>query len=687
MSTYFTGVMSKKSTPSEVATDIKSKFDMWYNDLDELRDKASNYRKYYRGIPDKLPEWSHPDSPNYFVPYLETLVDTITAKFFLSLFAHDPIIRYNALDRKSVLPTRVTERIIHYYLNHRTPNVLTHLYLWVVDAILQGYGFLYVYWDKQTSGKTVSVPVPEEIEAELPEEEMFIPEGEAIPGPEGEIPGPEGEIPPPIDIEEELVKSQVQERTTYEGFQFSVLDVDDIAADFNESDINKTPVIVREYINPEVYLERMDSMDYEPLDEDQIEGAIVDYRGPTPASDDRDESETQIRQKLELLHYYGKGYLSGEDDDKLQDLKVTVLCNTTDPDQPQMTVKKTSLGFKPLCVIRFKPEKNRMDGRGVGDQCYDLNTELNINFNSRILNTSQALHRMYIIGINAGLRDKSQLISRPGGTVEVENINEIREMNHPPLQPEAFAHTRETIGYMEDVTAAQDIIQGKTSRQELATTATLKDSNAKQRLELHIFRMAKEGLSQLGDLLRVMLIEMHDPNDELTAILTKDEIEKFGPQLTNEEGGQSLVDEEGFMQVKVADLDGAMYADTEVSATDGDKRSVRQEMIQLLQMILQLMPNGNPTGEVTDEGKMVVEKVNVSRWIRELFRLWGRVDFKDFVQRLEVPIPPEVQQQTAGQQQPVSGQTEPPGSAVPPPAQEMQAMLDAVDQRMTTGGE
>lgn len=657
--------MSKKSTPSEVATDIKSKFDTWYNDLDEQRDKAADYRKYYRGIAQKLPEWSHPDSPNYFVPYMETLVDTIAAKFFLSLFAHDPVIRYNALNRESVLPTKITERIIHYYLNHRTPNVLTHLYLWVVDAILQGYGFLYVYWDKQTSGKTVSEPIPEEIEDILPE----------------------GEMPEEVTIEEEeLIQDRVQERTTYEGFQFSVLDIDDVAADFNESDINKTPVIVREYINPEVYLERMESMDYEPLDEEQIEGAIVDYRGPSPASDDRENAETQIRQKLELLHYYGKGYLTGEADDKLQDLKVTVLCNTADPEQPQITVAKTSLGFKPLCIIRFKPEKNRMDGRGVGDQCYDLNTELNINFNSRILNTSQALHRMYLIGINAGLRDKSQLISRPGGTIEVENINEVREMNHPPLQPEAFAHTRETIGYMEDVTAAQDIIQGKTSRQELATTATLKDSNAKQRLELHIYRMAKEGLSQLGDLLRVMLIEMHDPNDELTAILTKDEIEKFGPQLTNGEG-QNLVDEEGFMQVRVADLDGAMYADTEVSATDGDKRAVRQEMIQLLQMILQLMPNGNPTGEVTDDGKMVIEKVNISRWIRELFRLWGRVDFKDFIQRLEVPIPPEVQQQVSGQQQPMSGQTEPPGAAVPPPAQEMQAMIDAVDQRMTTGGE
>lgn len=667
---YFSGVMSKSSTPEQVANDISEKFDSWYGNLSDLRDKSVQYRQAYKGIPNPLPEWAHPDSPNYFVPYMETLVDTIAAKFFLSLFAHDPVIRYNPLDRQSVLATRITERLIHYYLNHRTPGAMTQLFLWVSDAVLQGYGFLYVYWDKNATGKTVAVPIPPEVDAELTDEEanQVATEDQAAP--------------------EELVRNEVQETVSYEGFQFSVLDIDDIAADFNEPDLTKTPICVREWINPETYMDRMESMDYEPLTEEQIEGAIQDYRGP---STDEDADTNTPRKKLELIHYYGKGYLNGEDQDKLQDLKVTILRQCSDPEQPNLIVKKLSLGFKPICIIRFKPEKGRLDGRGVGDQTYDLNTELNISFNSRILNTSMALHRMLIIDQRAGIKDKSQLIPRPGGYIECEDINGIKELVHQPMLPEVFQSARETIGYMQDVTAAQDIVQGKANRQELATTATLMDNNAKQRLELHIFRMAKEGLSQLGDLLRTMLIDMYDPNDTLTAILSKDEIDKFGPQL-KDANGQQMVDQEGFMEVQVKDLRGAMYADTEISAIDGDKRAVRQEMMQLLQTLMQVIPNGNPTGEMDlQKGTMKVEKINMSKWIKELGRMWGREDTKDLVTTQDVPIPPQMlqamQQQGGGGQQQPNPPKETPGASVPPPAQEMEAMVQAADQRMATGGE
>jgi hypothetical protein len=146
------------------------------------------------------------------------------------------------------------------------------------------------------------------------------------------------------------------------------------------------------------------------------------------------------------------------------------------------------------------------------------------------------------------------------------------------------------------------------------------------------------------------------------------------------------------MEVQVKDLRGAMYADTEISAVDGDKRAVRQEMMQLLQTLMQVIPDGNPTGEMDlQKGTMKVEKINMSKWIKELGRMWGREDTKDLVTIQDVPIPPQMlqamQQQGGGGQQQSNPPKETPGASVPPPAQEMEAMMQAADQRMATGGE
>lgn len=646
---YFTGVLDRKSTAQEIGDDIGHKFKKGLTANQDARDRAKDYLNYFKGIPDALPEWHHPDDPNYFVPYMEVLVDTIVAKFFLTLFAHNPIIRYQPQDRASILSTRIVERLIHYQINHQIPDALTHLYLWVQDAVLQGYGFLNVYWDKQSRIHTEEVTVTDPIT----EEPLFDNEGK------------------------EIIRPMIVEEIDYQGFKFDVLDIEDVVADWNEIDFKASYVIVREYINPEEYFDRMKGMEYEKLTEEQIDKAIVPYDRFEDSGEREREDKTKM--KLELLHYYGKGYLDGGEDDELQDIKITILTHSTGTDGvTNYIVKKESLGFKPFCILRFKPEKGRLLGRGVGDQTYDLNTELNLNFNARILNISQAMHRMWKVGLNAGLKDRDQLISRPAGVIDCEDITQIQEVVHTPLVPDAFNNSRETIQYMQDVTAAQDIIRGKMSRQEFATTASIMDSNAKQRLELHIYRMAKEGLSQLGDLLRQMLLAMYDPNSPLIAVLGKDEQERFAGDL-----GEA-VDEQGFMQVGVKDLKGAMFATTEVSATEGDKRAVRQEKLQLLQTLLSLIPNGTPTGEVDEQGRPIFERVSPTAVVKDLFRLWGQHDIKNLIER--VPIDPQTGMVAGPQQQPQRRTGEPVGAGGAPPVNEMVNRMDALDRGLEQGG-
>jgi hypothetical protein len=198
---------------------------------------------------------------------------------------------------------------------------------------------------------------------------------------------------------------------------------------------------------------------------------------------------------------------------------------------------------------------------------------------------------------------------------------------------------------MQSVTAAQDIIQGRSVRQELATTAQLLNQNARQRLSLQIFRMARDGVSTLGDVMRQMIIELYDPEDELTAILSQDEMDRFGKDL----GGS--VSPEGFMSVKVQDISKAMFAVTNVAAVDGDERAMRQELLQLGQIILGTAGQGWPTGEmftgpdgqpiIDPQSGMPLQKyrtLDMDQWVKELYRTWKRSDRRLMFRDIPGPV-------------------------------------------------
>lgn len=642
---YFSGVLSKSATEEEQLEDLVSKYKKGQEDNRDAIEKALKYSDYFNGKPPALPEHRHPDDPNLFVPYMEVLVDTIVAKFFMSMFAQNPIIRYKTETAEAKLATRIVERLVHYQLRHRIPDVLTNLYLWVQDAVLQGYGILHVYWDKQTHSKMRMVPELNELT------------GAPALGKEGE----------------EITRPRIETITDYEGFKFNVVNIEDVAMDWKTNDFRKGWIIVRELIDPEEYMARMESEDYNRLTEEEIEKSIIPGT-KHKAADITEKGEN--REKIELLHYYGKGYLFGGDDDVLQDLKITILKNNNpkQTNKRHFNVKREAFGFKPFIIARLKPQKNDALGRGVGDQTYDLQTELNINFNARILNIYHALHGGYFVGQDAGVRNRDDLTSRPGMIVECEDINQIREINHRPLTAEAFNSSQETKSIMQEVTAALDIVQGHAERQELATTATIYNANAMRRLELHIFRMAQEGLSQLGDLLRLMMIEMYDPKEELTAVLAKDEISMFGGDLTG------LVDQDGFMVVKPKDLEGAMYATTEVTATEGNNQQKIQEILQMVQHQLSLAPQGFPIGVDPKTGQPSGHRMlNMEKVFGEIFHLQGKHDVEDYF--IDVPTPTVDE---SGQQAPAANRGAPGGTGAPPP-NEMQNILAAANTAATEG--
>lgn len=646
---YIKGVLDKGATSEEVADDIAARFDEGIKANGDALDEIEQIRAHLNGDPPDLPAWKHPDDPNYTVPYMETLVDTIIAKFFMAVLAHNPIIRFLPENKKSVLAARLVERTVHYLTNKRIPNAFTHLYLWIHEAVSVGLGLLYVYYDRVERKYTQMTTVY----------------------------GPDGA--PQIDEEGKTVRvPELVTEVDYEGFKLDVLDLQDVTGDWEN--IDNEEYIVREYIEPKEYLHRVKTLGYVEMTMEELKELTSSNKSKRDYVSTTENIDDKFRDKIEILHYHGLGYI--DDGDELENVKITVFKKKAN-DGERREIVRTSSAMCPIIPMRFKPVLKKFQGRGVGQQTKDLNTELNINFNSRLLNLSHALHTGWIIGSEAGLVDEDELTSRPGMTIHCDKPEQVVPITRAAVTQEAFSASEETKATMRDVTAAQDIVQGKAQRQELATTATLLDSNAKQRLEVHIFRMAKEGFGKYGDILKIGITELFDPDNPIMLNFSKDEMDQFAGQFPD-----GAVDENGMMEISSELLRGAMYATTEVSALAGDTRSQRQELLQLIQMVMQMTGGqGWPTGQTDPKtGAPIMERLNFSNSIKEMYRLWGLngIDIKSMIEQYAAQPPP--QEGGGGQQKQAGPGSEPPGySAAPNPA-EMQARLTAaMDQAVTEG--
>lgn len=656
---YFSGVCSLESSEDEQANDIGQKFNTGVTQNTEFINRYYKYQDIIKGIPDALPSWKHEDDPNLFVPMTETLVETVTAEFFMMLFAQNPWISFQPNRAEDLLVTKLMERCIHYQITQRIPEAYTQLYLAVKEAVAMGHSMMFLYFNKNSR-------VAEEV-SEVKDEE-----GNPLLDPSGNP----------------LLHVEVNEVVDYEGLQFKVLDPNCYAIDWDRPDWRKNWVCVKEEILPEEYLDRVKSQGYTPLTEDQLEKSIVWGQDSKQYKKQKDAIN---RPRLILIHYYGKGFIN----QTWMDIKCTALDHCGFYHQPLMLVHKMPLRFKPFVQFKLIPESGTARGRGVCDQIYDMQIALNNMFNARQLAIAYALYPGLIVGEDAGVKDPDDFIAKPMQVIKCQNPEAIKPIQRNVIPPEAFMCTEEIKRTMESVTAAQDIIQGRTVRQELATTAQIINQNARQRISLQIFRMARDAVSTLGDVMRQMTVELYNPDDELTAILTQDEMDRFGLDL------QGKISPEGFITVKVSDISKGMFAVTNVSAVDGDERAMRQELLQLGQIIMGTAAQGWPTGEIYQDanGQPIIDPqsglplqkyrtLNMDDWIKELFRTWKRSDRKLMFRDIPGPVMMPGTQNKPVQQSGVTDTSGPgiPGATAAKPVQDVQSQLQAFDQAISQEG-
>lgn len=644
------GINNPKADDNEVSSDIIKRFQYAWGQISDVRNSHVKWLRAFYGIPESLPAYKKgTGASNLHVPLMEPLTDTIVAKFFLTLLSHNPFIRFEteSSDKEDILAARVLERVVKYLIADRIPGGKEQLYLWLQDAVLYGQGFLHVYFDTVSHTRNSIEVVPNPVNQKIP---LF----DALGNP--------------------ITAEVVSEVIDYTGLKFEIIDINNLALDWSTSDWRKSWIIVRERIDPEIYLERVKNSGYKELDNDSIKAICggdaefddiqieVDGKSGTTMGTDGNID----RKKIELYHYYGKGYVpyyneNGEIIDKIrQDCKVVVAGRKDKNGDKILVVPPVPFGVKPIAMMKFKPKRGEALGRGVGAQIYDLQGELNVTRNQRLDAINFVLNQGYIVSPGA-VENEDDLNSRMGQVIhKTDPLGTVEPIPRGQIPIEAWKHEEEIKADAQLVTSSADILRGGMERKETAFTANLRNSNAGQRLEAVVFRMANEGLRELAEVMRGLLSEFTPSNNPVIIKLTQDEAEKYAAEL-----GELYSPESRTVSVTPDILKRTMFAIPCISALDGDNQAKSQQLLQMLQILqpfLQLNPQtGLPIGWKDKAQNTVLPDVGYI--IREYARL-QKIELKDMLvtipnQKIQQAQQQQMQMQMALQQSKGGGQPAP----------------------------
>jgi hypothetical protein len=139
----------------------------------------------------------------------------------------------------------------------------------------------------------------------------------------------------------------------------------------------------------------------------------------------------------------------------------------------------------PFAMQSFERMPGEVVGRSALHFIYHLQEEVNTQRNQRIDNVSLILNVMW--KVRKGTVDKQQLISRPGGIIELEDMGDIEPASVPDFTGSSIREDSITIKEMEDTLGSPAITQGiESAGDQTATEITSQNSNASVRIDVKL---------------------------------------------------------------------------------------------------------------------------------------------------------------------------------------------------------
>lgn len=158
-------------------------------------------------------------------------------------------------------------------------------------------------------------------------------------------------------------------------------------------------------------------------------------------------------------------------------------------------------GKKPFVSLSFEELSKEFNGMSAAQILQHLQAELNTTRNQRIDNISMLINRMWKRRRGADI-DESQLVSRPNGIVDLDNMEDLQELPMQGLPASAYQEEAILKADMENVLATPPVVRGASgAKSETATEIVTKNTNSGVRFEIKILLYGKviERLAYLMD--------------------------------------------------------------------------------------------------------------------------------------------------------------------------------------------
>lgn len=393
---------------------------------------------------------------NLFIPYTFSIVETVLPRLIATIFASRPYIGVLPVNQTSVETAKMHELLLDYQLTQRI-NTIEVASMWIKEALMYGTSFLKTMWRYETrwikqpssSMNLFGVPVGNELE-EI--ETVIYDDPDVV----------------HVDLWDLFIDP---EATSIDDAEYVIHRV------YRTKEYLKKQAAAGLYTNLEGIESTYTTSDSE-ISADERLGAVGLSR--TKKQDDR----------IELLEYW-------------TDDRVIVVANRSqiirNEENPYWHCKK------PFIRIVDHPVPHELYGIGEIEPIEYLQYELNDTRNQRMDNVNLIINRMWKV-LRSSEINPEQLVSRPGGVIAVDDMDEIEPLTVEDVTASAYAEEVEIKRDIDRTMGVYNYARGETTdRRETATTASILSNAANERFEMKVRLMEDMGLRRLG----LMLIQLN----------------------------------------------------------------------------------------------------------------------------------------------------------------------------------
>lgn len=517
------------------------------------------FKKYMCTLGAKSAKWRS----NIFDPETFSMVETIYPRLLNTIAGAPEVFGVKPTAQDDVENAQATEHLLNYQADRMD------LYCaggdGFKDALIYGTGHWLISWRREFEPRYV---MQDEIQME---------------------PDPQTGMPIPVLYE----KQQKDFVPVYDDPWLERLDIKAVYPDPLGTSIENSRFIIHRCFRSRDYLKKKE-MEGVYVDIDKIPKSLnateADTRNDQTKQATRDtvEFHDEQMQDVELLVYYGKYDIDG--DGLLEEAVITVANRAVVITNPK-DEKKTGFynpfpgGQKPFLKLCLIPIPGSYYGLSPIMPIDSLQDNLNERINQIGDNLELAIHGMWKMVKWADI-DEDQLVSRPGGVVEVNQLQDLESLTFPAVFQNAYPEIQRIEGKIQKASGAFDVVRGMTPENQQTATTTITLANSGEiRFKTMMMQIERQFIRPLGNWM-IRLNDKYMPQQKRIRVL--------GNDMFTQQGAQSFLTVSKEMLVNNPDI----YAVGAALEVGVNKEMQLQKILQVLQIFTNPIFQQNPLKSV-----------------------------------------------------------------------------------------